>query len=120
MSDSDRVVSAIAALISANAANLGVQTSAYNNNLIVATGATVTVSPGPARLACIYALSSITGTVSVQGFSDQSGSACSLTFASALSGHIFNPAVPVYVASIAVNTNTAADARKLLFIWKSA
>lgn len=96
------------------------QTSAYNTTLLVNTGATTTVSPGPARLASIYALSSITGTVSVQGFQAENGSALSLVFVSAMSGELFNPQMPVYLASIAVNTNTAADARKLVFVWKSA
>jgi hypothetical protein len=94
--------------------------SAYNQTLLVTTGATATVCPGPARLAAIYALSSTTGTTSVQGFFAENGSALSLTFVSALSGCLFNPNQPVYVASIAVNTNTAADSRKFLFVWKSA
>jgi hypothetical protein len=109
MADTDRIVNAVE----------GAQ-SAYNNTLLVATGATTTVSPGPARLAAIYALSSTTGTTSVQGFFAENNSALSLTFVSALSGVLFNPSKPVYVASIAVNTNTAADSRKFLFVWKSA
>jgi hypothetical protein len=94
--------------------------SAYNQTLLVTTGATATVSPGPARLAAIYALSSTTGTTSVQGFFAENGSALAITIASAVSGPVFAPAVPCYVASIAVNTNTAADTRKFLFVWKSA
>lgn len=113
MAANDRLQSAIEAQTS-------VITSGYNQTLLVTTGATATVCPGPARLAAIYALSSTTGTTSVQGFFAENGSALSLTFTSALSGPLLQLVPPVYVASIAVNTNTAADSRKFLFVWKSA
>lgn len=117
MAAQDRVQSAIENLTSVVRQG---DTSAYNATLITALNATATVCPGPARLAAIYAMSSVTGTISVQGFRDESASAVSLVIASAVSGPVVQFDPPAYLASIALNSNTTGDNRKILVVWKSA